>query len=136
MVVVDHDSGRLVWAAPGRDSTTLQRFFDALGAERAARSATCPPTPRTGSRACATTLPERDVVLDPFHVVGWATEALDAVRRGVWNAPRKIGLPGQAAHSRVPATRCGRTPKTSPTARTPSWPGSPGTTSSSTAPTC
>jgi transposase len=36
-VVVDHDSGRLVWAAPGRDTATLGRFFDALGAERVAQ---------------------------------------------------------------------------------------------------
>ena len=27
-VVVDHDTGRLVWAAPGRDKATLHRFFD------------------------------------------------------------------------------------------------------------
>jgi transposase len=26
-VVIDHDSGRLVWAAPGRDMATLQTFF-------------------------------------------------------------------------------------------------------------
>ena len=36
-VVVDHDSGRLVWAAPGRDTATVRRFFDALGAERCAQ---------------------------------------------------------------------------------------------------
>jgi transposase len=36
-VVVDHDSGRLVWAAPGRDTATLGQFFDALGAERVAQ---------------------------------------------------------------------------------------------------
>lgn len=30
--VVDHDSGRLVWAAPGRDKATLGAFFDALAA--------------------------------------------------------------------------------------------------------
>ena len=30
-VVVDYDTGRLVWAAPGRDEQTLERFFDALG---------------------------------------------------------------------------------------------------------
>ena len=36
-VVVDHDSGRLVWAAPGRDTATLRRFFDALGVERCAQ---------------------------------------------------------------------------------------------------
>src|SRR6266511_4152020 len=35
-VIVDHDSGRLVWAAPGHDATTLGRFFDLLGEERCA----------------------------------------------------------------------------------------------------
>ena len=35
-VVVDHDTGRLVWAAPGRDAATLGRFFDALGERRSA----------------------------------------------------------------------------------------------------
>ncbi len=29
--------------------------------------------------------------LDPFHVVRWATDALDEVRREVWNAARKGG---------------------------------------------
>ena len=37
VVVVDHDTGRLVWAAPGRDEATVGRFFDVLGKERAAR---------------------------------------------------------------------------------------------------
>jgi transposase len=36
-VVVDHDTGRLVWAADGRDKKTVARFFDALGAERKAK---------------------------------------------------------------------------------------------------
>jgi len=34
--VVDHDSGRLVWAGKNRNQHTLGRFFDDLGAERAA----------------------------------------------------------------------------------------------------
>ena len=33
-VVVDHHSGRLVWAAPGRDRRSVLAFFDALGEER------------------------------------------------------------------------------------------------------
>ena len=37
LVVVEHDTGRLVWAAPGRDSATLQQFFDALGPARCAK---------------------------------------------------------------------------------------------------
>jgi transposase len=36
IVVVDHDSGRLIWARPGRDSATLETFFDELGPERSA----------------------------------------------------------------------------------------------------
>ncbi len=36
-VVVDHDAGRLVWAAPGRDKATLEGFFDALGEDRCAQ---------------------------------------------------------------------------------------------------
>ena len=36
-VIVDHDSGRLVWAAPGQDKATLGSFFDALGPERSAQ---------------------------------------------------------------------------------------------------
>ncbi len=34
MVVVDHGTGRLVWAKPGHDRATLSAFFEALGAER------------------------------------------------------------------------------------------------------
>jgi len=33
-VVVDHDTGRLVWAAPGRDRKTVEKFLDLLGKER------------------------------------------------------------------------------------------------------
>jgi len=37
MVVVDHDTRRLVWAAPGRNSATVREFFDLLGPQRCAR---------------------------------------------------------------------------------------------------
>ncbi len=36
-VVVDHDTARLVWAAPGHDRRTLGAFFDALGEDRCRR---------------------------------------------------------------------------------------------------
>ena len=29
--------------------------------------------------------------LDPFHVVKWATDALDQVRRETWNTARRAG---------------------------------------------
>jgi transposase len=36
-VVVDHHTGRLVWAAPGRDRKTVEKFLGLLGDERCAR---------------------------------------------------------------------------------------------------
>ena len=90
-VVIDHDSGRLVWAAAGHDMATLQTFFDLLGPQRCAQithvsadgadfistmvAKNCP-----GAVRCA----------DPFHVVRWATEALDLVRRQAWNDARRM----------------------------------------------
>jgi len=41
--------------------------------------------------------PEAVLGLDPFHVVAWATKALDEVRRGVWNELRRTGKTDQAA---------------------------------------
>jgi len=97
-VVVDHDTGRLVWAAPGRDAATLGRFFDALG-ER--RSAALTHVSADGAEWIHTVVADRAagavLCLDPFHVVAWATKALDAVRRDVWNELRRTGRTAQAA---------------------------------------
>jgi len=37
-----------VWAAPGRDSATLQGFFDALGPQRCANIGSCNHVSRVG----------------------------------------------------------------------------------------
>jgi len=88
-VVVDHDTGYLIWAAPGRDKKTLRRFFTALGAERCAQITH---VSADGAQWIADVVAERcpNAVrgADPFHVVQWATEALDQVRRDAWNAAR------------------------------------------------
>ena len=88
-VVVDHDSGRLVWAAPGRDKATLEKFFDALGEER------CKLITHVSadgadwiSDVVAARCPNAVRCADPFHVVRWATDALDEVRRQAWNEAR------------------------------------------------
>jgi transposase len=85
-VVVDHDSGRLVWAAPGRDEPTLEAFFDALGPERSARL-THISADAAGwiAKVVARRAPQAVRCVDPFHVVAWATDALDTERRRAWN---------------------------------------------------
>ena len=98
LVVVDHDTGRLVWAAPGRDSATLEKFFDALGTKRARRlrhvSADGAEWIHEVVKARAR---KAKLSIDPFHVVMWATKALDEVRRSMWNELRGSGRHGQAA---------------------------------------
>jgi transposase len=85
-VVVDHDTGRLVWAAPGRDDATVHRFFDELGDQRAAQL-THVSADMAGwiARVVATRAPSAIRCADPFHVVAWATDALDIERRRAWN---------------------------------------------------
>jgi len=93
-VVVDHDSGRLVWAAEGRNADTLRGFFDLLGPERCAQithvtADAAPWIAKVVTERC----PEAVRCADPFHVVAWATAAVDKVRRGSWNRARAKALP-------------------------------------------
>ena len=88
-VVVDHDSGRLVWAAPGREKATLERFFDALGEDRCKLITHVSADGADWISAVVTRrCPDAVRCADPFHIVKWATEALDDVRRQAWNAAR------------------------------------------------
>jgi transposase len=91
-VVVDHDSGRLVWAAVGRDEKTLRTFFDELGEERCA-AITLVSADAAGWIAivAAERCQNATLCLDPFHICQWASKALDEVRREVWNAARRGG---------------------------------------------
>jgi len=91
-VVVCHDTGRLVWAAAGRDRATVERFLDQLGEERckALELVSCDMASWISgpiSERCE----NAELCLDPFHVVGLATDALDEMRREVWNEARRAG---------------------------------------------
>jgi transposase len=91
-VVVDHDTGRLVWIAPGRDRETVLRFLDELGEERCKQLTlvSCDMASWI-SGPVAERCPQAAVCLDPFHVVALATTALDEIRRDVWNEARRAG---------------------------------------------
>ena len=86
-VVVDHDSGRLVWAQLGRDKATVRAFFDQLGE---ARSAQITHVSADGADWISSVVAERcpDAVLcaDPFHVVRVRHEA-PSYRGGMKDPP-------------------------------------------------
>src|SRR3954466_6473500 len=89
-VVIDHDSGRLIWAAPGRDRTTVETFLARLGEDRCAELelVSCDMAEWI-TRPIAAYCPNAEVCLDAFHVVKLATDALDEIRREVWNQARR-----------------------------------------------
>ena len=91
-VVCDHMTGRVVWAAKGRSKDTVRAFFAALGPERAKQLqfVSCDGAEWIRS-VVAEQAAQAIVCLDPFHVVGWATHALDEVRRAEWNELRRTG---------------------------------------------
>jgi transposase len=91
-VVVDHDTGRLVWAHPGRDRKTTEKFLDLLGEERLQEIelVSCDDAEWI-TRPVAERCPNAVICLDPFHIVKAATDALDKIRREVWNDARRQG---------------------------------------------
>ena len=91
-VVVNHATGRLVWAGPGRNGETLHRFFDELGAERTARVKLVSADAASWiAGVVRERCPTATQTMDPFHVVQWATRALDQCRRDIWNELRGRG---------------------------------------------
>jgi len=97
MVVVDHGSGRLVWAKAGHDRATLRAFFEEVGPERCARIrlVSCDAAEWIAEETRAN-CPGVIVCIDPFHVAKWAGDALDVVRRSTWNDARKNGMTAEA----------------------------------------
>jgi transposase len=107
-VVVDHDTRRLVWAGPGRSDAALEAFFDLLGPTRAAlvthvSADAAPWIARVVEKHC----PRAVRCADPFHIVAWATEALDEVRRAAWNQARGGRPQAQASRDRQARPRKG-----------------------------
>jgi len=108
LVVVDHDTATLVWAAQGRDKATMRSFFDDLGAQRAALiSHVSADGADFIAEIVAERAPQAVLCADPFHVVGWANDALSRVRIDAWNQARALArtepkaLAGWARRSQV-----------------------------------
>ncbi|HEY7730693.1 MAG TPA: ISL3 family transposase, partial [Gaiellaceae bacterium] len=85
-LVLDHDSGRVVWASQGaREKTSLDGFLDALGPkrQRAIEAVSIDMAPGY-YEALRTRLPRARLCIDPFHVVKLANRALERQRRLQW----------------------------------------------------
>jgi transposase len=91
--VADHATGAIVWCSPGRNSATLQGFFDELGPRKESIRAVSIDMSGEYQRAIRANLPEAEICFDPVHVVRLAARATDAVRRDEWNRHERSHTP-------------------------------------------
>jgi transposase len=92
-LVSNHASGKFVWGQEGKDTDTLDAFFDELGPERSeaitAMSMDMGPAYEKSARKPGHAS-KAIICYDPFHVVQLGTKALEKVRRAVWQEMRTL----------------------------------------------
>lgn len=81
-VVVDHDAGRVVWVGEGRSVETLETFYKQLGYLRCKKiRAVTMDASKAYIGATRRMAPKAVICFDPFHIIKWTNEALDAAFR-------------------------------------------------------
>ena len=87
--MANHESGGIVWATEGRNSASLQAFFDQLTDEQKASIRAVSIDMSAGYEKAIRDpdhgFPHAQVCFDPFHVVKLSSEAVDKVRREQYN---------------------------------------------------
>jgi transposase len=100
-VVVDHGTGRVVWAARGKNADTLRAFFAELGPERCGELEAVTIDMSAAYIAAVTEAsPKAKVIFDKFHVQRLAHDALDQVRRSEVRESRDPEVKRALKHSR------------------------------------
>jgi len=88
-VIVNHDTGAIIWAHKGHGKEVLSQFFRLLTKEQSAQIRSVTGDGANWITDCVEEFcPNAKRLLDAFHIVSWATEALDSVRRRIWNELR------------------------------------------------
>lgn len=84
-VVINHDTNTVVWAAQGHGKSVLEQFYRQLTPEQLSSIKVVTGDGARWITECVNQFtPGCERCVDPFHVVQWAMEALDEVRREVW----------------------------------------------------
>jgi len=98
-LVTDHRRRKVIWGKGGKDTATLDGFFDELGEQRSAAieavSMDMGPAYAKSVRAEGHA-PQAVICYDPFHVIKVMTEALEEVRRTIWQELRQLPDPAIA----------------------------------------
>ena len=107
-VIVNHRTGHLIWARKGHGKEVLSGFFEEL---TEAQRTNIKHVTADGARWIADCIkeycPNAERLIDPFHVVAWANDALDEVRKTAVRQAKKDAAEGKKAQR----SKKKRTPK-------------------------
>ena len=88
-VIVNHDTNTVVWAHDGYGKEVLELFFAELSEEQRSSIRVVTGDGAKWITECVEAhCPNADRCVDPFHVVEWANDAVDAVRLDAWRRAR------------------------------------------------
>lgn len=92
-VIVDHETGQVVWAAEGKNAETLREYFNSLtAAEREAVEVITMDMSAAFKKAVEESVPQAVIVYDRFHVMQLLSRAVDEVRRAEMRACLDPGM--------------------------------------------
>lgn len=100
-VIVNHDTNTVVWAAQGHGKGVLTQFYKQLTPKQLSSIRVVTGDGAKWITECVNEFtPDCERCVDPFHVVEWAMEALDEVRREVWREAYSEAIQLAKAHPR------------------------------------
>lgn len=84
-VIVNHDTNEVVWVAAGHGKSVLEQFYKGLTPEQLSSIKVVTGDGARWITDCVNEFtPDCERCVDPFHVVEWAMDALDEVRKERW----------------------------------------------------
>ncbi len=101
-VIVNHDTNTVVWVSDGHGKAVLEQFYRSLNEKQLSSIKVVTGDGARWITDCVNEFtPDCERCIDPFHVVEWAMEALDKVRKERWHVAYEKARNLKEAHPRT-----------------------------------
>ena len=121
-VVTDHDTNQVIWIGQGTGKAVLEEFFKKLTIEQRNKIELVSADGARWIKACIEEYcPNSERCIDAYHVVSWAVEAMDKLRKEIWHealetdrskSKRTVGRPkkGEEIKKKAPSIKSAKYP--------------------------
>lgn len=89
-IVLDLETGRIVYVGEGNGKSSLDKFWETLGDRANHIEAVCTDLSAAFTNTVTEHLPNAALVVDHFHVVKLMNEKLDQLRRQMWHMEKNV----------------------------------------------